>query len=71
MLNQNTGYLNFLRLLEHLKKLEDINSEISLSVLLTEESNTNYDQIDLALGFIDNVEKKLPGIYGASKEKTK
>jgi hypothetical protein len=73
MLNQNAGYLTFLRLLDNLKRLEDINSDISLSVLLAENSNTNAEQIDFTVGFLENVEKRLPGIYGvaANKDKSK
>lgn len=67
MLNQNSGYLIFLKLLDNLKKLEDINSEIALSVMLAEETTTNAQQIDNALSFMENAEKRLPTIYGFPK----
>lgn len=52
MLNQNSGYLIFLKLLDNLKKLEDINSEIALSVMLAEDTTTNAQQIDNAMSFM-------------------
>jgi hypothetical protein len=69
MLSQNTGYLTFLRLLDNLKRLEDINSEIAISVLLAEDNTTNADQINNAVSFMESVEKRLPGIYGIPKDK--
>jgi hypothetical protein len=69
MLNQNTGYLTFLKLLDNLKRLEDINSEIALTVLLAEDTTTNTQQVQHAVSFMDSVEKRLPALYGLPKEK--
>ncbi len=71
MLNQNTGYLTFLKLLDSLKRLEDINSEIALTVLLAEDTTTSTNQVQNTVSFMDSVEKKLPVLYGLSKEKTR
>lgn len=62
-MNQNNGYLTFLKLLEDIKRLEEINTELAFAVTLAEKNQTNSQQINQSIAFMENIERRLPGIY--------
>ena len=65
-MNQNNGYLTFLKLLEDIKRLEEVNTELALAVTLAEKNQTNSQQINQSIAFMENIERRLPGIYNSS-----
>lgn len=52
LLVQNNGYLSFLKLLESIQKLEEINNEIGLRATLSERDQSNNEQINQLIGFM-------------------
>lgn len=71
IVSQNGGFSSFVKLLDNLKKLEEINYQLSLKFFLEEKNTAGREQIQSAIGLLDFMEKGLIASMGAQPKQLK
>lgn len=59
IVNQNGGMACFLKLIENIKKLEEVNYQLSLKLLVEDVNNSKEEQIESTIDMLEFIEKGL------------
>lgn len=59
IVNQNGGMACFLKLIESIKKLEEVNYQLSLKLLVEDVNNSKEEQIESTIDMLAFIEKGL------------